>query len=55
MIKLVIFDLDDTLIPEIDYVKSGFKEVAKYIESNYEFDNVYDELFFQELKRIKIS
>ena len=45
MITLVIFDPDDTLIPEIDYIKSGFKEVAKYFESNYEFDNAYDELF----------
>ena len=25
MIKLVIFDLDDTLISEAEYVKSGYK------------------------------
>lgn len=31
MIEGVIFDLDDTLYFEIDYVKSGFKEVSKSI------------------------
>lgn len=29
MIKAIVFDLDDTLYPEIDYVKSGFKAIAK--------------------------
>ncbi len=28
-IKVVVFDLDDTLYNEIDYVKSGFCYVAK--------------------------
>ncbi|NPV82273.1 MAG: HAD hydrolase-like protein [Candidatus Aminicenantes bacterium] len=32
-IKLLIFDLDDTLYPEIEYVRSGFKEVSKKIAS----------------------
>ena len=30
-IKGIIFDLDDTLFNEIDYIKSGFKAVAKYL------------------------
>lgn len=30
-IKLLIFDLDDTLYPEMEYVRSGFKEVSKKI------------------------
>ena len=30
-IKVVVFDLDDTLYHELDYVKSGFYEVAKYL------------------------
>ena len=35
-IKGVIFDLDDTLYPERDYIKSGFKEVAKFLgDLNY--------------------
>ena len=29
MIKIVVFDLDDTLYPEKDYVLSGFKAVSK--------------------------
>jgi len=29
--KVVCFDLDDTLYPEIEYVKSGFKAVSRYI------------------------
>ncbi len=29
MIKAVIFDLDDTLVSEYDYVKSGYKCVAR--------------------------
>jgi len=31
-IKGIIFDLDDTLYNEIDYVYSGFRKVAKYLE-----------------------
>lgn len=30
-IKGVIFDLDDTLFPEKDYIKSGYKVVAEYL------------------------
>ncbi|MBR1862702.1 MAG: ATP-grasp domain-containing protein [Ruminococcus sp.] len=32
-IKAVIFDLDDTLYPEKDYVKSGYRAVARYLGS----------------------
>ncbi len=35
MIKMVIFDLDDTLFPEELFVKGGFKAVSKYVEENY--------------------
>ena len=34
-IKAVIFDLDDTLYPEMQYVQSGFKTVASQIESDF--------------------
>ncbi len=30
-IKVVIFDLDDTLYNEVDYVKSGFRQVARIL------------------------
>lgn len=32
MIKAVIFDMDDTLYPEYEYVLSGFKAVNDYLE-----------------------
>lgn len=32
---ILIFDLDDTLYPEISYVKSGFEEVSKHLSANY--------------------
>lgn len=39
MIKGVIFDLDDTLYFEVDYVKSGFKEVSRYIGEKRIYDS----------------
>ena len=44
MIKAVVFDLDDTLYQEIDYVKSGYSAVAKVIENKYGILNAEDEL-----------
>lgn len=38
MIKAVIFDLDDTLISEKDYVKSGFNQVAIKIAEEHNLD-----------------
>jgi putative hydrolase of the HAD superfamily len=38
--RAVIFDLDDTLYPELDYVKSGFRAVAKYLEESSVFDEL---------------
>ncbi|WP_432662635.1 HAD family hydrolase [Wukongibacter baidiensis] len=38
MIKGVIFDLDDTLIHEKEYIFSGFKVVSKKIEKDYKID-----------------
>lgn len=36
---LIVFDLDDTLYDEVDFVKSGFKEIANYLndERYYNF------------------
>ena len=44
MIKAVVFDLDDTLFPEYDYVKSGYNAVAKKIEKKYGISGAADEL-----------
>lgn len=36
MIKAVIFDLDDTLISEREYIKSGFNVVAEVLSEKYQ-------------------
>ena len=45
--KAVLFDLDNTLYPEFNFVKSGFKTVADYLGSTYNLDA--DSLFRQML------
>jgi len=57
-LKAILFDLDDTLYLERDFVKSGFKAVASFIQSDKEIDEdiVYDSLWsvFKTGKRKKI-
>jgi len=47
--KAVIFDLDDTLYPEIDYVISGFKVVSSIISRDY---NMNQETIFKKMKSL---
>lgn len=42
--KVFVFDLDDTLYKEVDYLKSAFREIASFLESNYGLSDVYDRL-----------
>jgi putative hydrolase of the HAD superfamily len=44
MIDAVVFDMDDTLYPEADFVASGFRAVAHYLTTDYgcRFADVYD-------------
>jgi putative hydrolase of the HAD superfamily len=35
MIQALVFDLDDTLYPEIDFVMSGYRAVAMHVAENY--------------------
>jgi putative hydrolase of the HAD superfamily len=45
MIKAIIFDLDDTLISEKDYVVSGFSAVSKYVSNKvkkYTFEQIFE-------------
>ncbi len=44
--KVVVFDLDDTLYKEIDFLKSGFQKVAELVEKRYGIDakDAYDYL-----------
>ena len=36
--KVVVFDLDDTLYKEIDFLKSGYKKVAEFVGKQYGLD-----------------
>lgn len=49
IIKAVIFDLDDTLYNEREFVYEGFKEVCGFLSQKY---GVSKENLFQETKRI---
>lgn len=44
--KVVVFDLDDTLYKEIDFLKSGYREVAGLVAKQYGCDAraIYDQL-----------
>jgi len=46
MVRAVIFDLDDTLYPEKQYIESGFKHIAKILnhETNIDKDKIYNDL-----------
>lgn len=46
MVKAVVFDLDDTLISEKEYIKSGYRHIAGIIEDRYAMDRnqVFDDL-----------
>jgi putative hydrolase of the HAD superfamily len=39
---VIVFDLDDTLYDEIDFVKSGFKEIANYLQNGSYYDYMLD-------------
>ena len=41
-----VFDLDDTLYKEIDFLKSAYKEISQYISEKSEFgaQAVYDKM-----------
>lgn len=41
MIKAVVFDLDDTLFPEIEYVKSGFFAIAGEFGDKFLYDRLW--------------
>jgi putative hydrolase of the HAD superfamily len=44
--KVFVFDLDDTLYKEVDYLKSAFREIASFLEFNYGLSEVYNKLFY---------
>jgi putative hydrolase of the HAD superfamily len=44
---VVVYDLDDTLYNEIDFVKSGFLEISKYLDDDSYYDFMM-KIFFKE-------
>lgn len=46
MVKAIVFDLDDTLISEKEYIKSGYHHIAGIIEDRFAIDKnqVFDDL-----------
>lgn len=56
MIKAVIFDLDDTLFSEYEFVLSGFLAVGHWMESHYQIKGFFDiaQRLFAEGKKGKI-
>ena len=44
--RVVVFDLDDTLYKEQDYLKSAYREIAAVVESRYGAPrNICDQMF----------
>ncbi len=43
--RVVVFDLDDTLYKEIEYLKSAYREISSYLENHFGLSGVYDKLF----------
>lgn len=37
-LQAIVFDLDDTLYPEVDYVHSGYRAVGRYLAQRYDLD-----------------
>ena len=48
--KVVVFDLDDTLYKEVDFLKSAYHGIADCLSSQYHIVDVYDEMYGAWLK-----
>ncbi len=53
MIQALVFDLDDTLYSERDFVVSGYRAVARYLADNHGCD--YDDAFSTMMAALNIS
>lgn len=42
--KVIVFDLEDTLYQEIDFLKSGYHAVADYLTRNLGISDLYEEM-----------
>lgn len=52
--KVVVFDLDDTLYKEIDFLKSAFREIADFINGRFGINGLWPEMirYFEEKKDV---
>lgn len=52
--KVVVFDLDDTLYKEIDFLKSAFREIADYLSERFGINGIWPEMiqYFEEKKDV---
>ena len=41
--KVIVFDLDDTLYKEIDFLKSAYKEIASIVDKDH-CETLYDNM-----------
>lgn len=53
MVKAVVFDLDDTLISEKEYIKSGYRHIAGIIENRFAMDK--NQVFYDLMSFFKVS
>ncbi|MBN8209790.1 HAD-IA family hydrolase [Bacillus sp. NTK071] len=49
MVKAVIFDLDDTLISEYQYIESGYSHVSQLLSNQFQEDSMEIKLILMEL------
>jgi len=42
MRRVVVFDLDDTLYKEVDFLKSAYEEISLWIQKKYSINDVYE-------------
>jgi len=56
MIKIIVFDVDDTLFPEREFVRSGFQAVGEWMLNKYGVPGFFESAwkFFAQGKRGKI-
>lgn len=43
--KVIVFDLEDTLYKEVDFLKSGYRAVADYLTQTYGIVDVYQKMW----------
>lgn len=42
--KVIVFDLDDTLYKEVDFLQSAYREIATFVEQHFHLQDVFAEM-----------